>query len=314
MTSDDNSLMTALIGLSAAVMLSKYHENEKSQYEGLSLTLIDTMYRDERNMVDFTAYVQLKAAYLFDGLSFELAMLKVGSADEDDNYFGVTLKEYSRDEIRKTIPLRHIEADSESLILTADRFKETFKFVHHFPRLSVPEIGRYALAVLANIDAGTQVLLDAYYFDVEEKLDYSKCDLRSCDFTNKKLSRADFSYTDLSKTNFTNAELIAANLSKVKLFTANLSGVNLTGANLTGAIAMNTNFQNANLGGTNLTNAKMSGCNFCNADFSGANLTGANLSGSTLNSANFTGANLTRAIFTGTNKENAIFDKVTRSE
>lgn len=111
------------------------------------------------------AYVQLNAAYFDPDLSFELALLKVGSEDADNNYYGVTLKRYKVDNVKRNIAGKHYDANGASDVLTADRFKDSMKFIESFS-VPVKEAGRYALAVLVNFDKDTQILLDAYYFEV----------------------------------------------------------------------------------------------------------------------------------------------------
>ena len=163
MNSDE--ITNRLIGLSATVLMSRENNLSNVSSEGLPLTVIDTILKGTSGRINFMAYVQLKAAYFDNDLSFELALLKVGSEDADNNYFGVTLKRYEDDNIRRNIANKHYDAKGASNVLTADRFKDSLKFIHSFS-VPVKDTGRYALAVLVNFDKDTQILLDAYYFEV----------------------------------------------------------------------------------------------------------------------------------------------------
>lgn len=160
-----DEITNSLLWLSATVLMSRENDLSNIAIEGLPLAVIDTIQKNTNGYINFMAYVQLNAAYFDPDLSFELAVLKVGSEDADNNYYGVTLKRYKVDNVKRNIAGKHYDANGASDILTADRFKDSMKFIESFS-VPVKEAGRYALAVLVNFDKDTQILLDAYYFKV----------------------------------------------------------------------------------------------------------------------------------------------------
>lgn len=298
-----DELTNTLLSVSAAVLISK-EQKTVTLNDGVPFTIVDTLFRDERNRISFTTYVQMKAAYFDQKLSFELAMLKVGSEDQNNNYWGVTLKEYAKDNIKQNNASKHLGEDGKLAVLRGDRFKETIKFVHNF-EVEVPELGRYALTVLVNINPTTQILLDACYFEIKEKKDYSNCNLNGCVFTGKDMTRAIFTLANLQNADLSNTNLIAANMEKALLSNASFRRANLTSADLTSVMSMNVDFRESELEGANLLKAQLSASNFACANLTGANLTEANLTGADLSKANLTGANLTNTDLTGANLNGA---------
>jgi len=138
-------------------------------------------------------------------------------------------------------------------------------------------------------DNNTEIKCDE---EITHNANFSGCELKNLDLSNKDLSGVNFSFTklkniDMSNVNFQNANFAGAIISDTKINNTNFAGANLNSIIITKTLIINSKFNDAEIKSANFEKNI-----FDNVSFNGANLEQSNFKESTLLNSNLENVNL----------------------